>query len=171
MTDQDLNGEWARSQIEAWVDGSLTEANRERMRAALERDPRLRAATERAAAVHRALREPPPAALPRGLRRKLLAIPTRPERMAWPRFALPVAIAVAALAVALWWHRPVEVPGELPVDERMAAIADFELAMSYLHKSARLTESEVTGAVGSGLQDAWTLSRESLERSTKENGG
>jgi anti-sigma factor RsiW len=167
MTDQDLNGEWARSQIEAWVDGSLTEANRERMRAALESDPRLRAAAERAAAVHWALRETPPAALPRGLRRKLLAIPARPGYMAWPRFALPVAVAVSALAVALWWQRPVEAP----IDERMAAIADFELAMSYLHKSARFTQSEVTGAVGSGLQDAWTLSRESLERSTKENGG
>ena len=54
---------------------------------------------------------------------------------------------------------------------RVAAIADFELAMSYLHKSARLTRSEVTGQVGTGLQDAWTLSRESLERSMKENGG
>jgi hypothetical protein len=168
MTDQDLNGEWARSQIEAWVDGSLTEANRERMRAALERDPRLRAAVDRAAAVHRTLRETPPAALPRGLRRKLLAIPARPGYMAWPRFALPVAIAVGALAVAVVWRQPAAPPS---VDERMAAIADFKLAMSYLHKSARLTQSEVTGAVGSGLQDAWTLSRESLERSTKENGG
>jgi ferric-dicitrate binding protein FerR (iron transport regulator) len=167
MTDQDLNGEWARSQIEAWADGSLTEANRERLRAALQRDPQLRAAAERAAAVHRALREAAPAALPRGLRRRLLAIPARPGRAVWPRFALPVAAGVAALAVAVWWQRPIEPT----LDERVAAIADFELAMQYLHESARFTESEVTGAVGSGLQDAWTQSRESLERSTKENGG
>ena len=166
MTDQDLSGEWARSQIEAWADGSLTEANRERMRAALQRDPRLRAAAERAVAVHRALCKPVPASLPCGLRRRLLAIPARPGRV-WPRFALPVAAGVAALAVAVWWQRPV-VP---PPDERVAAIADFELAMQYLHESARFTQSEVAGAVGSGLQDAWTVSRESLERSTKENGG
>jgi anti-sigma factor RsiW len=166
MTDQDLNGEWARSQIEAWVDGSLTEANRERMRAALQRDPRLRAAAERAAAVHRALREALPAPLPRGLRRRLLAIPARPGRV-WPRFALPVAAGVAALAVAVWWQRPVE-PS---LDERVAAVADFELAMHYIHKSARITENGVTGAVGSGLQGAWATSRDALERSTKENGG
>jgi anti-sigma factor RsiW len=168
MKDQDLNGEWARSQIEAWVDGSLSGANRERMRAALERDPRLRAAAERAAAVRRTLRETPPAPLPRGLRRNLLAIPAPRAHMAWPRFALPVAVAVAVLAVALWWQQPVAPPLD---EQRVAAIADFELAMSYLHKSARLTGNEVTGALGSGLQDAWTLSRESLERSTKENGG
>ena len=166
MTDQDLNGEWARSQIEAWADGSLTEANRERMRAALQRDPRLRAGVERAAAVHRALREALPAPLPRGLRRRLLAIPARRGRV-WPRFALPVAAGVAALAVAVWWQRPVEPT----FDERVAAVADFELAMHYLQKSARITENGVTGAVGSGLQGAWATSRESLERSTKENGG
>ena len=167
MTDQDLNGEWARSQIEAWVDGSLTEESRERMRAALERDPRLRAAADRAAAVHRALRETAPAALPRGLRGKLLAIPARQGR-AWSRFALPVAVfGAAVLAVAVWRFQPVEPPP----DARTAAIADFELAMSYLHKSARFTRSEVTGAVGLGLQDAWNTSRESLERSIKENGG
>jgi len=167
MTDQDLNGEWARSQIEAWADGSLTEANRERMRAALQRDPQLRAAAERAAAVHRALREAPTAPLPRGLRRRLLAIPARPGRAVWPRFALPVAAGVAALAVAVWWQRPIEPT----LDERVAAVADFELAMHYLQKSARITENGVTGAVGSGLQGAWATSRESLERSTKENGG
>jgi anti-sigma factor RsiW len=167
MTDQDLNGEWARSQIEAWVDGSLTEANRERMRAALQRDPQLRAAAERAAAVRRALREALPAPLPRGLRRRLLAIPARSGRVWGPRFALAVAAGVAALAVAVWWQRPVEPT----LDERVAALADLELAMHYIQKSARFTQSEVTGAVDSGLQGAWARSRESLERSTKENGG
>jgi len=167
MTDQDLNGEWAQSQLEAWADGSLTGANLERMNAALRSDARLRAAAERAVAVRRALRDPSGAPVSAGLRLRLLAIPARPGRAVWPRFALPVAAGVAALSVAVWWQRPVEPT----LDERVAAIADFELAMQYLHESARFTESEVTGAVGSGLQDAWALSRESLERSTKENGG
>jgi anti-sigma factor RsiW len=166
MTDQHLNDEWARSQIEAWADGSLTDANRERMRTALQRDPQLRAAAGRAAAVQRALREAAPAPLPRGLRRRLLAIPAR-RGSVWPRFALPIAAGVAALAVAVWWQRPVEPT----LEQRVAAVAELELAMHYIHKSARLTQSGVTGAVGSGLQDAWTVSRESLERSTKENGG
>ena len=66
MSDQELNREWAVSQLEAWADGSLTGAQRERMRAALERDPGLRAAAERAVAVYRTLREQSAAPLPKG---------------------------------------------------------------------------------------------------------
>lgn len=170
MSEQDLNREWAVSQLEAWADGSLTGAQRERMRSALERDPALRAAAERAVAVHRALREQAAAPLPKGLRRRLLAIPSPPPSRQL-RWALPAAVAAgtAAVAVAVWLAQSSTPPPA--TDPRLAAIADFELAMHYLNKSARLTQVEVTGAVGAGLRDAWAVSRESLEKSTKENGG
>ena len=169
MSDQELNREWAVSQLEAWADGSLTGAQRERMRAALERDPGLRAAAERAVAVYRTLREQSAAPLPKGLRRRLLGIPS-PAPSPTFRWALPAVVAAgtAAVAVALWLGQASAPP---PPDPRLAAIADFELAMHYLNKSARMTQVEVTGAVGAGLRDAWAVSRESLEKSTKENGG
>jgi hypothetical protein len=167
MTERDLNEEWARTQLEAWADGSLTRENGERMAAALAADPELRAAAERAAAVHRALRQLPQAPLPRGLRRRLLAIP---GRSAWPAFALPAAAAVAvAVVAAALWLRPETPP---PIDaERVAAMQDFETAMRYLQRSARITENEVTSALGAGLRDAVATSREALGQATDETGG
>jgi len=168
MTDQDLNREWARSQIEAWADGSLAGESLERMHAALASDARLRAAAERAVAVRRALRDSPGASMPAGSRLRLLAIPGNPSRtwfVALPAMASALAAAIVGAVLLL---RPDAPP---PIDQRVAAVQDFELAMHYLQQSARFTQSEVTDAVGSGLQGAWALSRESLERSTKENGG
>ena len=43
--------------------------------------------------------------------------------------------------------------------------------MRYLQKSARITENEVTNAVGSGLRDAVAASRAALGRQTDETGG
>jgi hypothetical protein len=138
------------------------------MNAALAGDARLRAAAERAVAVRRALRDSHGASMPAGLRLRLLAIPGAPSRtwfVTLPAMASALAAAIVG-AVFLFW--PAAPP---PIDQRVAAVQQFELAMHYLQKSARITESEVTDAVGSGLQGAWTMSRESLERSTKENGG
>jgi anti-sigma factor RsiW len=167
MTERDLSEEWARTQLEAWVDGSLTGDNRERMAAALAADPRLRAAAERALAVRRALRASPPAPSPAALRRRLLAIP---GRSGWPAFALPTA-ATAALAVvaAAIWLRPAPPPPA--ADQRVVAVQEFELAMHYLQKSARMTQGEVTSAVGASLRDALAASREALARETEETGG
>jgi hypothetical protein len=169
MTQRDLNDEWAKSQLEAWADGSLTGESAERMAAALAADPRLRAAAERAVAVHRALRvSSPPAPMPPGLRRRLLAIPGG-SRSVWRGFALPVAAAIAAAFVAVVWLRPEPPPQE---DPRVAAVAqDLETAMRYLHKSARITENGVTNAVGSGLRDAVAATRAAVGRETDETGG
>jgi anti-sigma factor RsiW len=167
MTDRDLNREWAQSQIEAWADGSLAGESLERMNAALEGDARLRAAAERAAAVRRALRASSPERMPGGLRRRLLAIPGRQPRSTnwWAWSAAATAAAIVAVALVLW---PVAPP---PIDQRAAAIQDFELAMRYLRDSATVTQIDVTTALGSGLQDALIKSRESLERTTDETGG
>jgi anti-sigma factor RsiW len=167
MTERDLGEEWARSQLEAWADGSLTGESRERMAAALAADSKLRAAAERAVAVRRALRSSPPAPLPAGLRGRLLAIPGRSVR---PSFAVPVAAGVAAAVVAAaLWLAPAPPP---PVDEqRIVALQEFAVAMRYLQKSARIAQSEVTEAVGAGLRDALAASREAIGRETEETGG
>jgi len=171
MTQKDLSEEWAWTQLEAWADGSLTGESRARMAAAIAADPRLMAAAERAVAVHRALGAAPPRAMPSGLRRRLLAIPAQAPRARRSYFvpALASAAAAAAIVATALWLRP-ELPP--PVDPRVAAATqDFETAMRYLQKSARITEGHVTGAVGTGLRDAFAASREALARDTDETGG
>ena len=167
MTDRDLSEEWARSQLEAWADGSLPGESRERMAAALAADPKLRAAAERAVAVQRALRASSPARMPAGLRGRLLAIPAGSSNV-W-RLALPVTASVAAAFVAVVWLWPAAPPQE---DPRVAAVAqDLELAMRYLQQSARITENEVTNALGSGLRDAVDATRAAVGQETDGTGG
>jgi anti-sigma factor RsiW len=168
MTERDLSEEWAKTQLEAWADGSLTRENRARMAAALAANPRLRAAAERAVAVHRALRSLPQEPLPAGLRRRLLAIPGG-SRNVWRPFALPLAAAAAAALVAVVWLTPEAPP---PVDPRVAAAAqDLETAMRYLQRSARITENEVTSVLGAGLRDAVETTSAALGQETDETGG
>jgi len=167
MTDRDLNREWARSQIEAWADGSLAGDSLARMDAALTSDAQLRAAAERAVAVRHALRASSAERMPGGLRRRLLAIPGAERRTTywWALPAAAAAVAIVAVALAL---RPTAPP---PIDPRVAAVQDFELAMRYLRDSASLTRLEVSATLGAGLQEALVTSRESLERATDETGG
>ena len=168
MTRRDLNDEWARSQVEAWADGSLTGESRDRMAAALAADGKLRAAVERAAAVRRALRRATPEPLPAGLRRRLLAIPSESLR---PSFVLPVAAGAAvAIAAAVIWLRPAP-PQVVVEDQRVVAVQEFEVAMRYLQKSARITQGEVSTAVGASVRDALAASREALARETEKTGG
>jgi anti-sigma factor RsiW len=166
--ERDLSGEWARTQLEAWADGSLPGDSRARMAAAIAADPLLAAAADRAVAVHRALRASPAVPFPRELRRRLLGIPRRSPR-ARRAFWLPVtaAAAVAAVAVAVWLERNVPEPAS----PRELAAQEFEVAMRYLQKSARITQGQVTSAVGTGLRDALATSREALAEDTDETGG
>jgi anti-sigma factor RsiW len=166
MMDKDLQNEWAWSQIERHADGSLSGPARERMRAALRDDARLRAAVERARDVRAALRRAPPAPLPAGLRGRLLRIPG-PAAARWPMFAA-AATAAAAIAVAVLWLRPEPAPP--PLDARTAAaVEDFELAMKYMQKSATITRREVNDHVGGGLREALTVSGNSLRESARRS--
>ena len=171
MTQKDLSEEWAWTQLEAWADGSLTGESRVRMDAAMAADPRLRAAAERAVAVHRAMCAAPAVQMPRGLRRRLLAIPSHAPRARRSYFVPALASAAAAaanVAVALWL-RPEPPP---PIDPRVAAAAqDLETAMRYLQKSAVITQGHVTSAVGTGLRDAIAASRDAVARETDKTGG
>jgi anti-sigma factor RsiW len=167
MTERDLGAAWARTQIEAWADGSLTSENRRRMAAALAADPKLRATAERAVAVRRALRAAGPEPVPAALRRRLLAIPAG-STSRWRAFALPAAAGVALAFVAAAWLRPE--PAPLPDPRVAAATQDLELALRYLQKSARITEDAVTTAVGSGLRDAVAASRAAIDREKDRTG-
>jgi hypothetical protein len=168
MTARDLNEEWARTQLEAWADGSLTRENRERMAVAMAASASLRAAAERAVAVHRVLRASAPEPMPAGLRRRLLAIPGRPKHV-WRPFALPIAASLVAAVATVVWLRPEPPP---QVDPRVAAMAqELEVAMRYLHKSARITQDQVTNAVGSGFRDAVAVTRGAVGQETDETGG
>jgi hypothetical protein len=170
MTQKGLSEEWAWTQLEAWADGSLTGESRARMDIAMAADPRLRAAAERAVAVQRALRESPSWSVPRGLRRRLLAIPRQTPRARRTYFvpALASAAAAAIVAVALW-PRP-EPPAA--VDPRIAAATqDLETAMRYLQRSAVITQAHVKNAVGTGVRETFVASRNALARETDENGG
>jgi hypothetical protein len=140
MTERDLSGEWARTQLEAWADGSLTGDSRARMDAAIAADPLLAAAAGRS----------------RPARRTFL-VPA----------AASAAVAVVAVAVAVWLEP--DVPE--PVDPRALAAQEFEVAMRYVQKSARITQGQVTSAVGTGLRDALAASREALAEDTDETGG
>jgi hypothetical protein len=172
MTQRELSDEWTWTQLEAWADGSLTGEARERMATALAADARLSRAAERAVAVQRALRATQPAVMPRGLRHRLLAIPSqapRPRSFALPAFAGAAAV-VAVVAAALWVTPETREPPD--VDPRVAAAAqDFETAMRYLQKSARITQGHVESAVGTGLRDAFVVSRDALAQQTDETGG
>lgn len=170
MTQRDLSAEWAWSQLEAWADGSLPPESRLRMVAAITADARLAGAAERAVAVHRALRDVAPPPMPRGLRRRLLAIPGQSPRAR--SFMLPAfssAAAAVAVIAGVMWLRP-EPPA--PVDPRVVAAAqDFETAMRYLQKSARITQGHVESAVGTVLRGAYVVSRDALAQEADETGG
>jgi anti-sigma factor RsiW len=170
MTQRDLNEEWARSQLEAWADGSLTGESRARMAAAIAADPRLEAAAERAVAVRRALREPAAVSMPRGLRGRLLAIPKQAPRARRSLFGpalVSAAVATVVVATVLWLR-----PEPAPVDPRVAAITqDVETALRYLQKTASITQGHVSSAVGLGFGDALAVTREALEKGTEQTGG
>jgi anti-sigma factor RsiW len=172
MTQEDLNEEWARTQLEAWADGTLTGESRARMDAAIAADARLASAADRAVAVHRALHEAPAAVrMPSGLRRRLLAIPSRAPLARRSFFvpALASAVAAAAVVAVALWLRPETPP---PVDPQVAvAQQDFDTAMRYLQKSAVIAEGHVTSAVGTGLRDAFAASRDALAQQTDKTGG
>jgi anti-sigma factor RsiW len=172
MTQKDLNDEWAWTQLEAWADGSLTGESRVRMDAAIAADPQLAAAADRAVAVPRALHGAADVRIPSGLRRRLLAIPSRAPRARRAFFvpALASAAAAAAVVAGALWLRPE--PARPPPDPRVVAAAqDLETAMRYLQKSAVITQGHVTNAVGTGLRDAFAASRDAVARETEKTGG
>lgn len=168
MTRMDMNMQWAQRQVEAMADGSLSDGDEARMRQAMERDPALRTAVERAGELREELGRLQPVPVPRELRRRLLGIPARPPR-GWQWLAGSVIAAAAAGVFAVLIIRPA--PPQ--VDPSVAAMQEFLIAMSYLQKTAAYTNQEIREAVGFGLREVVDVSRNSIldEESRSENGG
>jgi hypothetical protein len=167
MTHKHLNGEWARSQIEAYVDGSLNVEDSARMQAAMAGDDALRAGEVRAAAVRRELRAMRTPATSWALAWRLLRIP-EPRAHAWAWLAGP---AVAAALIAVVVLRLVGPPAPAEDARAAAAVQEFALAMAYLQKTAEVTQREVNGAVAFGFSEALDVGRNTVREDGTENGG
>jgi hypothetical protein len=157
---------WTSSRVEGMADGSLPPAEARRMRAAMRRDPALRAAVERAIALRRDLRRLDAAAVPRGLRRSLLAIaaernapPARYARPAWAAGAIAAIVAgTAALLVVQNARESAAV-----AREQAAALEQVELAMTYLQRSSEKAGAHVRDAMRTSLLAAVETSRKAMK--------
>jgi hypothetical protein len=175
MTDEltDLNGEWAWTQVEAFADGSLEGVALERMQRALESDPRLRRAVARARSVRRELGLLPKHGPSMAFLLRLLQTPPADPGARRQRIAIPAVGALAAAAIvagiSLWIGSG---PAPKPTDaQTAAALQQLELAVHYMRKSAAIAHEELNAAVGHGLREALTVSRESVRDRGQENGG
>ncbi|MGW8368061.1 MAG: sigma-70 family RNA polymerase sigma factor [Gammaproteobacteria bacterium] len=159
----DLDKQWAETQVEAFVDGSLSPESAQRVQAAMLGNPGLRRQVERAREVQRGLRSLRKVPVPAGLAFRLLSIPGA-ERAPRPMLQLPAAAlaAVGAIAIGLGSYSIVE-RHQAEVQTREMAVRDFQLAMVYLQKSTALANSEMTEAVGLGVRSAVTTSRDALQ--------
>ena len=161
MTELDRN--WARSQVEAMADGSLSADAERRMRALIHCDPELKAQVERARALRLELRALTSRRAPRGLARRLWQIPAanRPRTLLWAPATALASLAVVAITAGLLIYDPGPTREELARD---AAVQDFALVVAYLQKSALVARNEVNAAVGYGMADALATSRSAIER-------
>lgn len=163
--EQRLLLEWAWSQVEAMADGSLKPAQRQRMRQAMALDPQLQHAVQSARGLLRRLwGEPRVASSWRALWR-LWRIPGQASADAatwsdrgWPQWAL------ATLVVAVVWVFALR-PGLFPtqqdaqyLSQQQAALHDFDIAMSYMRKSAEISQRATGRSLGGGLSRALSLS-------------
>ena len=166
MTQRDLNEEWARTQLEAWADGSLDR-----------REPRAHGRCDRSRSAARCCRR---ARRCRASCVALVAADGDAARAAAPlaRDSGPSAARGASFCAAGVRERRgcrgcrrrrslAQARAAGAVDQRaVAAAQELEVAMRYLQKSARITQGHVTSAVGTGLRDAVAVTREALARDT-----
>ena len=163
-----LDQAWARSQVDAMADGSLSPDAERRMRAAMERDPKLAASVSAAEALRYQLRKLSSVPVPRGLWWRLWRIPSVDRGfsgMAWIPAGVLAAAAVAVISSNLFFAAPEPVLNDA---EQVAAVQDFALVVAYLQKSAVVARNEVNEAVGSGVLSALAVSRGMLDRTEFE---
>jgi anti-sigma factor RsiW len=166
-----LDSAWARTQVEAMVDGNLAEAAEQRMRALMQADPELAAEVERARGLRRELKALRRVTVPRGLGGRLWRIPNeqRPRvSFSWVPATGIAAVASLALTVSILFG----IEGQRPSEQelaREAAIQDFAIAMAYLQKSALVARNEVNEAVGAGMMGAWAVGRDAIGQTGLES--
>jgi anti-sigma factor RsiW len=165
-TQKDINTEWARSQVEAFVDGSLRGAQRARMRDAIAADSRLAAEVECARGLRAALRDMGDHRLPDGLRARLLAI-VPGGGSSWRRIAVPaLGVAAAAFVAVIAFREPPPRPAPEPQlvgqPDVEQAIEDFSIAMRYLRVGAERSRDQLGDAVGLSVRLALTAGHDTL---------
>jgi hypothetical protein len=159
----DLDRQWAETQVEAFVDGSLSTESEQRVRAAMLGNPGLRRQVERARKVQQDLGSLRKVPVPGGLAFRLLGIPAA-ERAPRRMLHMPAAAlgALGAVAIGIGSYSIVE-RHLAETQAREMAVRDFQVAMVYLQKSTALANSEMTEAVGFGVRSAVTTSRDALQ--------
>lgn len=162
---------WTSRRIEGMADGSLPPAEAQRMCAEMRRDPALRAAVERAIALRRNLRRLNDAAVPRGLRGRLLAIAAqpnalRPARLARRAWAAGAVAAIAAGTLALLAAQNARERAAAMALEQAAALEQVELAMTYLKRSSQVAGAHVKDAMRASLVAAVETSRKAMKEET-----
>lgn len=157
----ELDRTWAKSQIEAMADGSLPAEAERRMRILMNCDPEIREAVERARSLRLELRRLAHVRTPGGMLGRLWSIPSanRRHRTYWIPATAVATIAAVALGSSLWLTDRGPSAEDLA---RQEAMQDFTIAMMYLQKSALMARNEVNEAVGSGMLDAWTVTRDAI---------
>lgn len=158
--------EWAWGQVEAMADGTLDAAQSQRMQQAMALSPELQHAVKQS---HRllndfgALTSPAPSS---GLWRRLWAIPKRrhleSESVPWwhqNRLGMVAAVmTVVILAVPLVVYQQQASHARSEQLAQQQALHDFQVAMMYVNKTARLSGRTTTQSMGGGLQHALSLS-------------
>jgi len=160
----ELDRAWARTQVEAMADRSLSPEAERRMRALMASDPELAAEVERAAMLRQSLRALVRRPAPKGQFRRLWQIPTadRPRAAYWAPASVLATVAAVAVAIGIFRIGPGPSPDDLA---REQAMQDFAIAMAYLQKSATMASNEVNEAVGIGVLDAWSIGRGTIRDS------
>jgi anti-sigma factor RsiW len=163
----ELDHRWARLQIEAMADGSLSPGATRRMRALLNRDPDLARQLDCAIALRRQLRRLADTPVPRGLARRLWRIPSvdRGSRNFWLPATAVAGIASLTLALGLFFFQPGPSSEQLA---REAAAEDFAIVVAYLQKSVLLARNELNETVGTEMMDALAMSRRAIRRADDE---
>lgn len=159
----ELDRTWAKSQVEAMADESLSVEAERRMRAVLAEDPALAAEVDQARALRRNLRALTGRRAPKGLLRGLWQIPAadRPREAYWVPASVLAAVAAAALGVSVFLGQPGPTPEETARED---AMQDFAIALAYLQRSAQLASQEVNEAVGDGMRGAAAIGRQAMVR-------
>ena len=161
----ELDRTWARTQIEAMADGSLEPAAERRMRTLVNCDPEIRAELERARTLMGDLQGLADVPVPRGLRRRLSRIPAAERAQFWVPATAFASVAVAALAVSLFFGLRGPSAEDLA---RQAAVEDFAITMAYLQKGALMASNEINTTIGSGVLGALEMSRGTINRTELE---
>lgn len=147
--------EW-EAQIEALLDGELSDAEAEALKSAAERDQALARAIIEAYQLQQAIAALPREPAPASLRRKLRRIPREQRKLERPAFPqLRWAAALAAFPLVLYALTQLA-PKQPSPAEIAQARHDLAVAFSYLEKASRATGREIESTIDDEMNSAVT---------------